>query len=139
MYTDHNNLQYFTTTKQLNRRQARWSEYLAGFDFLINYRAGRLGAKPDALTRHPDVYPKKAYQPDVNSFNNRIAILPEKLMAHVLLNEEIMINKVKRAGEDELWEKYAKRADDEEQDEWTRHGNLVMYRGRIYVPDTDDL
>jgi hypothetical protein len=50
VYTDHNNLQYFTTTKQLSRRQAIWSERLAGFDFIINYRPGRLGAKPDALT-----------------------------------------------------------------------------------------
>jgi hypothetical protein len=49
--TDHNNLQYFTTTKQLSRRQARWSEYMSGFDYVICYRPGRLGAKPDALTR----------------------------------------------------------------------------------------
>jgi hypothetical protein len=40
MYTDHNNLQYFTTMKQLSRRQVRWSEQLSGFDFMINYRPG---------------------------------------------------------------------------------------------------
>ncbi|KAG0158458.1 hypothetical protein PDIDSM_5972 [Penicillium digitatum] len=28
--TDHRNLEYFTTTKLLNRRQARWSEFLSG-------------------------------------------------------------------------------------------------------------
>ena len=56
--SDHNNLQYFTTTKQLSRRQARWSEYLSSFNFVIKYRPGRLGTKPDALTRRPDVYPK---------------------------------------------------------------------------------
>src|SRR6195952_1092479 len=28
--TDHRNLEYFMTTKQLNRRQVRWSEFLAG-------------------------------------------------------------------------------------------------------------
>jgi transposase InsO family protein len=55
--TDHKNLEYFMTTKQLTRRQARWSEFLADFDFLIRYRPGRLGAKPDALTRRSDVYP----------------------------------------------------------------------------------
>ena len=32
VFIDHNNLQYFTTTKQLSRRQARWSERLASFD-----------------------------------------------------------------------------------------------------------
>jgi hypothetical protein len=55
--TDHKNLEYFTTTKILNRRQARWSEYLSGFNFVVKYRPGRLGGKPDALTRRPDVYP----------------------------------------------------------------------------------
>jgi len=46
------------TTKQLTRRQVRWSEYLSGFNYLIRYRAGRLGTKPDALTRREDVYPR---------------------------------------------------------------------------------
>jgi hypothetical protein len=29
IYTDHKNLEYFTTTKMLNRRQARWAQELA--------------------------------------------------------------------------------------------------------------
>ena len=48
--SDHKNLEYFTTTKVLTRRQARWSEYLSGFNNTIRYRPGKLGAKPDALT-----------------------------------------------------------------------------------------
>ena len=32
--TDHNNLQYFTMTKQLSHRQACWSEFLSSFDFI---------------------------------------------------------------------------------------------------------
>jgi len=55
--SDHKNLEYFATTKQLMRRQVHWSEYLSGFNYLIRYRAGRLGTKPDALTRREDVYP----------------------------------------------------------------------------------
>ena len=50
VYSDHNNLQYFTMMKQLSARQARWAEVLSGYDFHINYRPGQLGAKPDALT-----------------------------------------------------------------------------------------
>ena len=57
VFTDHRSLEYFTTTKQLNRRQARWSEYLADFHFIITYRPGVQGTKPDALTRRPDVHP----------------------------------------------------------------------------------
>ncbi|KAI0991950.1 hypothetical protein K3495_g16237, partial [Podosphaera aphanis] len=49
--TDHKNLEYFTTTKKLNRRQVRWNELLADFDFKIVFRPGKFGGKPDALTR----------------------------------------------------------------------------------------
>jgi hypothetical protein len=57
--TDHKNLEYFATTKLLNRRQARWSEYLSQFNLIIRFRPGKLGTKPDALTRRWDVYPKE--------------------------------------------------------------------------------
>ena len=56
--TDHKNLEYFSTTKLLTRWQARWSEYLSQFNFVIKFRPGKLGTKPDALTRRWDVYRK---------------------------------------------------------------------------------
>lgn len=34
VYTDHRSLEYFTTSKQLNRRQARWSKLLADLNFV---------------------------------------------------------------------------------------------------------
>ncbi|OBS16093.1 hypothetical protein FPOA_27763 [Fusarium poae] len=57
--TDHKNLEYFTTTKLLNRRQARWSEFLSRFNFQITYRPGKQGVKPDALTRRSEDLPKE--------------------------------------------------------------------------------
>ena len=57
--TDHKNLVYFSTSKVLTRRQARWSEYLSQFNLVIRFRPGKLGTKPDALTRCWDVYPKE--------------------------------------------------------------------------------
>jgi hypothetical protein len=57
--TDHKNLEYFTTTKLLNRRQARWSEFLSRFNFKIVYRPGKQGGKPDALTRRSEDLPKE--------------------------------------------------------------------------------
>src|SRR3979490_437623 len=45
------NLEYFCTTKILTRRQARWSEHLSQFNLIIHFRPGRLGTKPDSLTR----------------------------------------------------------------------------------------
>lgn len=49
--SDHKNLQYFMTSKQLNSRQARWAEFLADFNFRITYRPGKQSTKPDSLTR----------------------------------------------------------------------------------------
>lgn len=57
--TDHRNLEYFTTTKLLNRRQARWSEFLSRFNFRIQYRPGKQGQKPDSLTRRSKDLPKE--------------------------------------------------------------------------------
>jgi len=56
VYTDHKNLTYFSETKTLSRRLARWSEFLSQFNLSIKFRPGRLGKKPDALTRRWDVY-----------------------------------------------------------------------------------
>ena len=55
---DHKNLEYFSTTKILICRQARWLEYLSQFNLIICFCPGHLGTKPDALTRWWDVYPK---------------------------------------------------------------------------------
>ena len=49
--TDHKNLEYFATTKILTRQQAHWSEYFSQFNMVICFHPGKLGAKPDALTR----------------------------------------------------------------------------------------
>jgi len=48
---DHKNLEYFSTSKILSRRQAWWSEFLSQFNLIIHFRPRKLGAKPDALTR----------------------------------------------------------------------------------------
>jgi len=47
------------TTKMLNRRQARWSEFLSRYNFRIIYRPGKQGEKPDALTRRSEDLPKE--------------------------------------------------------------------------------
>src|SRR5260221_5626001 len=54
--TDHKNLEYFMTSKKLSCWQARWAEFLAQFNMRVHFRPGRLGSKPDALTRRWDLY-----------------------------------------------------------------------------------
>ena len=45
------------TKKKLNERQVRWKQFLSQFDFKIEYRPGKEGGKPDALTRGPGYLP----------------------------------------------------------------------------------
>lgn len=47
VYTDHQNLSNFLTTKVWNQRQIRWAEQLANYNFKIVYRPGQ---KMESLT-----------------------------------------------------------------------------------------
>ena len=57
--TNHQNLEHFITSKQLNCRQTRWAEFLSEFNFKITYRPGKKGEKPDTLTRLAQNKPKR--------------------------------------------------------------------------------
>lgn len=57
--TNYKNLEYFSTTKVLTYRQARWLEYLSQFYLVICFQPGHLGTKPDTLTRQWDIYSKR--------------------------------------------------------------------------------
>lgn len=58
VYTDHANLRNFTTTKELNSRQLRWSDALASYSFRVSHRSGKLNANADALSRRADFQDK---------------------------------------------------------------------------------
>ena len=66
IYSDHKNLQYFTTTKDLSRRQCRWSELLGQYQFDIIYTPGKDNGRADALSRRID------YMEDTSSKPQRI-------------------------------------------------------------------
>jgi hypothetical protein len=52
--TDHHPLTYLSTQPNLSRRQVRWMERLAEYDFDIVYAAGKSNKAADALSRRPD-------------------------------------------------------------------------------------
>jgi len=54
VFTNHKNLEYFNTTKWLNRRQACWAEILTQFNFQIVSHQGEKNGKADALSRRVD-------------------------------------------------------------------------------------
>ncbi len=51
MITNHKNLEYFMSTKQLSCHQARWSEFLSRFNYCIAYHFNKIDDKLNALTR----------------------------------------------------------------------------------------
>ena len=51
--TDHANLQYWKSPKNLNRRTARWHADLQEYNYEILYVLGKANMPPDALLRPP--------------------------------------------------------------------------------------
>jgi len=65
MITDHKNLEYFMSTKQLNHHQTCWSEFLSRFNYCITYHLNKIDDKLNALTRRSEDFSKKR-----NTFNS---------------------------------------------------------------------
>lgn len=74
--TDHQNLKYFMTSKDLNRRQARWAEFLSEFNFLITFRPGKQNTKADSLTRRTGDLPVD--KEDERKVHNRKRLLKDE-------------------------------------------------------------
>ncbi|KAD2805457.1 hypothetical protein E3N88_38834 [Mikania micrantha] len=51
IFTDHKNLKYIFTQKELNMRQRRWLELLKDYDANIQYHLGKANVVADALSR----------------------------------------------------------------------------------------
>ena len=88
VYTDHQSLQYFMTTKQLNRRQARWSEFLSEFKFIIHPVAGKKNTKADALTRRSQDLPADAEDERLRH-QHQVVLKPQNLGVGTLLPTQL--------------------------------------------------
>lgn len=88
--SDHKNLEYFTTTKKLNRRQARWSELLADFNFRIVFRPGKQGGKPDALTRISSDKPS-GENDDRTKYQQQILLKPQQIISRIATSDPIAL------------------------------------------------
>jgi hypothetical protein len=158
--TDHRNLEYFSTTKLLTRRQARWSEYLSQFNFMIRFRPGKLGTKPDALTRRWDVYPKggNSDYAQVNPHNFRPVFTQEQLASSVRagnlmdtilraativdvnkLHEDIKATLPKDPVTSEKLASFSETSENPDPGWSLDSSGLLRLNDRIYVPDADDL
>ncbi|KIK12769.1 hypothetical protein PISMIDRAFT_18502 [Pisolithus microcarpus 441] len=152
--TDHKNLEYFSTSKVLTRRQARWSEYLSQFNMIIRFHPGKLGAKPDSLTRRWDVYPKEGdkdfaranpqnlhpvFTSEQLSNSLRATYLETPVLrASMIMDVEKLHADIKSALQSDTVSKL--HLSDRSNPRWqVDDDGLLRLDGRIYVPDINDL
>jgi len=74
------------TTKELNERQARGMQELSQYNFKIEYRPGKEGGKPDALTRREGDLPTAG---DKRRTRNVGILLPKERYWDIQETEEI--------------------------------------------------
>ena len=91
--TDHTNLQYWKSPRNLNQRTARWHADLQEYDFQLEYIPGKTNTVADALSRPTDI--------DQGQEDNKdITILPQQIcVLHTPKGQVIVPNmkEVKRA------------------------------------------
>lgn len=154
--TDHRNLEYFTTTKMLNRRQARWAEFLSRFNFRITYRPGKQGAKPDALTRRSEDMPEEGderlkHQTQVVLKEHNLPARPTRLQPIIRQNKPLLprhLIELLDAGYEsdpitqsalEALRTGADRHPKLQLAECEERSGYLYYRNRLYVPDSNNL
>ena len=92
------------TKKSLNERQVRWKQFLSQFDFKIEYRPGREGGKPDALTRGPGSLPA---QDDERNTQMEQILLPQHYFEDTKI-EYIELFSMHNKNEDQIRKAYQK-------------------------------
>jgi RNase H-like domain found in reverse transcriptase/Reverse transcriptase (RNA-dependent DNA polymerase)/Integrase zinc binding domain/Chromo (CHRromatin Organisation MOdifier) domain/Integrase core domain len=149
VFTDHKNLEYFNTTKVLTRRQARWSEDLAGYNFKVIYRPGVKNNKPDVLSRRWDhrlgeggelevPIPQTFFRP------GQLVLNPARLAAlRVHKLQSTFLQRLKDAGDkDEHWLGIRQALQEKKtglDPALSLDDGLVFFKNRWYVPEGRDL
>jgi hypothetical protein len=141
--TDHKNLIHFTTTRTLNRRQARWSSFLADYDFEILFRPGAQHGKADALSRRPDF----ALRPgdDAYSQQSHCLLRPDRLhmFATYMLHDDSLLNEISQATTSDPFatdimarlNNPSPERQSSDLNHFTTHDGLLYRNHLLYVPD----
>lgn len=146
--SDHKNLLYFSKSRTLTRRQARWSLFLARFYFEIRHRPGRLGGKPDAMSRRPDL------QPDGADNTGRTVLTTEMFRVKAMRRgmtqiqgDKALLRRIRKSNayEEELVEAIEQvkakgpRVLSKELEDWSVEEGLILYQGKVYVPKDETI
>ena len=142
IYTDHRNLVYYTKTRKLNRRQARWSLYLSEFDFVINFRPGRLQGKSDALSRKEEYHLKEGEDAVIQQ--NQVILKPRMLQLNSLLDEpavSTLFDDIRELLKYDHWVSSIIQHLEENMNnakvKFLLVDGLLFRKGRLYIPNKD--
>jgi hypothetical protein len=143
--SDHRNLQYWRTTQDLTRRQARWSLYLSRFDFHLIHKPGAANTQADPLSRIPShlvtntddnraqivLRPEHFATITTTSFQRSDSLERDIKQANDLDPEVILALKLlKQRAPAQLTTGLA---------DWEQHEGLIFYKGRVYIPKVLEL
>ncbi len=143
LVTDHNPLVWLQTQPNLSRRQARWMEYLARFNYQWLYRPGRLNVA-DPVSRRPQNQAVAAAQ--VRAHINAVCIR-EPIIAATRSQAECQTGEVKvtpaslSAFAERIIDGYQHDAyfNDIDEHKFRRKHDLWWHDGAIVVPQVDNL
>ena len=145
IFTDHKNLEYFMTTKELTRRQARWAEKLSEFNFKILYQSGAKNHKADALTRMPGYRPDSD-EDDRKKHQRQTLITPDRLLVQAIGEdpEEFLPDLIKAANQadskgKEIREAFTEALPRVDTREFAIQGGFLLHQQKLWVPDQDCL
>jgi hypothetical protein len=135
--TDHKNLEKFTTTKELTRRQVRWAQTLASYDFKITYRKGSENGRADALSRRSDYKddgPRPGYQLLRVTENGDLEYAnPQVAVALIITNEGLRDKLIAAYENDTMAKELEKRVNNDPHVDKDSQGLLRFY-DKLYVP-----
>ena len=143
IWTDHKNLEYFTTTKKLNRRQDRWSLELSEYDFTLIHKPGKTHGKMDTLSR------RGGHNKGVGD-NSNITLLPAGLFTEMpgveflrampaVLDDtpgDALMAEIKQRKDE--WEESVKdlwKEGEEDPAGWSQQDGFLTKDNMVYVPD----
>ena len=163
VYTDHKNLEYFSTSRTTCRRHSQGAASLATYDFKIIYRKGTLNGKADAISRRPDyksppspsipILSQPISPPLIFDLHSQDLSLTPYLAAAIFLSPDdpLLLEIVEAQSADAtlstLIQTYQRRPDGESnpalpsgspsgrsRDQYNMQGGILYIQGRISIP-----
>ena len=138
--TDHKNLEYFLTKKDLSSRHIQWAEKLANFDLVIQYRPGKQSSVPDALSRRADHIPEGEKVSEYRIFTKEQFL--QAVISVGIEDERLILDKIKASYKDDSKASTMIKYLEKKGNEIEHHsldGQYLRYKGRIYVPENKNI